>query len=91
VHASNFAIEPWVGFTRERPPMTPDSREVEALLEVPLVHVLDPANLGAQTRHYQGQPYTAPHILWQTHCIWGATCMILGELVTLLEEMGAWQ
>jgi len=88
VHASNFAIEPWVGCTPKRPPMTPDPREVETLLEVPLLHLLDPANLGSQTRHLQGQPYTAPHFLWQTHCIWGATCMILGEFVTLLEELG---
>lgn len=87
VNASNFAIEPWVGFTDRRPAMVPDAREVEALLEVPLAHLLDPESLGWQTRMYQGTPYTAPHFLWQTHCIWGATCMILGELVTLLEEI----
>ncbi len=88
VHASNFAVEPWVGTTQERPVMTPDPREVEALLEVPLRHLMDAANIGWQNRIYQGQPYTAPHIVWQSYCIWGATCMILGELVTLLEAMG---
>jgi 8-oxo-dGTP pyrophosphatase MutT (NUDIX family) len=88
VHASNFAVQPWVGSTRQRPNMTPDPREVEALLEVPLWHMLDPASIGWTTRRYRGQPYTAPHILWQSHCIWGATCMILGELAVLLEEMG---
>ncbi len=30
----------------------------------------------------------APHFVWQAHRIWGATCMILGELVVLLEELG---
>ena len=87
VPSSNFAVQPWVGSTSMRPAMSPDPREVEALLEMPLAHLLDPANLGWQTRVYQGQPYTAPHILWQSHCIWGATCMILGEFATLLEQM----
>ena len=31
--------------------------------------------------------YSAPHFLFQSYRIWGATCMILGELVTVLEEM----
>ena len=34
-----------------------------------------------------GCRYVAPHFAWQEHRIWGATCMILGELVTLLEEL----
>lgn len=88
VPASNFAIEPWVGFSPQRPPLEPNPQEVAALLEVPLPYLLDPANLGCSPRQYQGQPYTAPHFLWQSHQIWGATCMILGELVLLLESMG---
>lgn len=88
VRASNFAVEPWVGFAEQRPPLEPNPQEVAALLEVPLPHLLDPANLGCRTRHWEDQAYTAPHFLWQTHQIWGATCMILGELLTLLEELG---
>ena len=86
VHASRFRIEPWVGVAWDRPAMVPNPAEVAALLEVPLDHLLDPANLSCHTRMYQGQSYTAPHFAWREHSIWGATCMILGELVTLLEE-----
>lgn len=88
VHASHFRIEPWVGVTWQRPAMTPNPAEVAALLEVPLDHLLDPTNLSCHTRTYRGQSYTAPHFAWQEHSIWGATCMILGELVTVLEELG---
>jgi 8-oxo-dGTP pyrophosphatase MutT (NUDIX family) len=86
VEASNYRVEPWVAFSRERPPMEANPAEVEQLLEVPLAHLLDTANFGCHERTRHGQPYSAPHFAWCEHRIWGATCMILGELVTLLEE-----
>lgn len=87
VHASNFRIEPWVAATTVRPDWSPNPVEVEQLLEIPLLHLCDPATLGCHERQYQGQSYTAPHFAWQSHRVWGATCMILGELVTLLEPL----
>jgi len=89
VHASRFRIEPWVAATNQRPQWQPNPVEVEQLLEVPLRHLLDPASLGSHRREYGGRPYTAPHFLWQSCRIWGATCLILGELVTLVQEMQA--
>ena len=85
VQASNFLVTPWVGATDGRPELIPNPAEVEQLLEVPLTHLLDPANFGSHRRQHQGQSYTAPHFTWQSHRIWGATCAILGELVTVLE------
>ena len=86
VAVSNFLIRPWVAATTRRPAFSPNSAEVEELLEVPLAHLLNPESFGSHRREYQGQPYTAPHFAWQSHRIWGATCMILGELLTVLEE-----
>ena len=88
VATSNFRVEPWVGVADRRPQLVPNPTEVDELLEVPLAHLLDPAHFGSHQREAQGRCYTAPHFAWQTHRIWGATCMILGELVTLLEELG---
>jgi 8-oxo-dGTP pyrophosphatase MutT (NUDIX family) len=87
VHASNFRVEPWVAAGDRRPVWNPNVEEVEQLLEVPLAHLLDPANLGGHQRFYRGLPYTAPHIDWQGCRIWGATCRILGELIAVLEEL----
>jgi 8-oxo-dGTP pyrophosphatase MutT (NUDIX family) len=87
VAVSNFRVEPWVGVAPSRPAMVPNADEVAALLEVPVEHLMDPANFGAHDRSDRaGISFTAPHFLWQSHRIWGATCLILGELVTLLEE-----
>ncbi len=88
VRASNFRVEPHVAAAAERPPMTPNPAEVQELLEVPLAHLLDPATLGCHQREHEGRPYTAPHFRWQERRIWGATCMILGELVTVVESLG---
>jgi 8-oxo-dGTP pyrophosphatase MutT (NUDIX family) len=88
VSASNFRVKPWVGVTRQQPHLVANPTEVEEIIEVPLPHLLDPANLGSQQRHTDGISYTAPHFRWQSHRIWGATCLILGELVTLLSEKG---
>jgi 8-oxo-dGTP pyrophosphatase MutT (NUDIX family) len=87
VSVSNFTVEPWVGFTEPRPELVPNPAEVEELLEVPLAHLLDEANFGSHRREYQGRPCSAPHFLWQSHRIWGATCTILGELVMILQEL----
>jgi len=87
VQASNFLVTPLVGVTDARPELTPNPREVQQLLEVPLAHLLDPANFGSHRRRHHGRSYTAPHFTWQSHRIWGATCAILGELVAVLEGL----
>jgi 8-oxo-dGTP pyrophosphatase MutT (NUDIX family) len=88
VHASNFRVEPWVGTAQRRPAMAPNAAEVAELLEVPLAHLVNPANFASHQRQQQGVVYEAPHFSWPPHRIWGATCRILGELVTILGELG---
>ncbi len=85
VQASNFVVTPWVASTEIQPHWRPSPMEVAELLEVPLAHLLDPACLGSHRRSYRGEVYTAPHFVWQSHQIWGATCLVLGELVHLVE------
>jgi 8-oxo-dGTP pyrophosphatase MutT (NUDIX family) len=87
VHASNYLVTPWVAAVASQPLFVRNPMEVEQILEVPLAHLLDPANIGSHARQYQGQAFVAPHFIYQAHHIWGATCGILGEFVTLLETM----
>ena len=88
VPASNFHVEPWVGVARQQPRLVANPAEVEEIIQIPLPHLLAPANLGSQQRSSEGISYTAPHFIWQSHQVWGATCLILGELVMLLSERG---
>jgi 8-oxo-dGTP pyrophosphatase MutT (NUDIX family) len=88
VNASNYRVEPWVAAAERRPVMIPNAAEVAELFEIPLRHLTDPANFGHHVREHQSTPYEAPHFFWPPHRIWGATCMILGEFVTVLGELG---
>jgi 8-oxo-dGTP pyrophosphatase MutT (NUDIX family) len=87
VQVSNFHVDPWVAAADQRPVWTPNVVEVDELLEIPLEHLLDPENLGCHERRKGEECYRVPHFLWQTHRVWGATCAILGELVTVLDEL----
>lgn len=86
IDGSNFSVTPWVAATDSRPLFVPNAEEVAEVFEVPLSGLLDPSQFGSEQRQHEGHRYTAPCFLFQSHRIWGATCMILGELVTLLEE-----
>jgi 8-oxo-dGTP pyrophosphatase MutT (NUDIX family) len=87
VQASNYRVEPWVAAAAARPRFVPSPEEVAEVLEVPLPHLLDPVHFGSHPREHEGHAYVAPHFLFGPHRIWGATCMILGEFVTVLEEI----
>ncbi len=88
VFVSEFQISPWVAAVAERPLFEPSPAEVSELLEVPLAHLLDGASRGIHRRRQRGIELTAPHFLWGRHRIWGATAMILSELVAAVCEAG---
>jgi hypothetical protein len=82
--ASDFRVIPWVGVVDETPAWNPNPSEVERVLEVPLVHLLDPANTGSMARRQRGVEFRAPCFYWREERIWGATSMILAELAAVL-------
>jgi 8-oxo-dGTP pyrophosphatase MutT (NUDIX family) len=86
VRASNFLIAPWIGCCSRRPHFTPNAAEVADYFEVPLKHFLDPANFSSHEREHRGDRYVFPHFSWAEHQVWGATCRILGEFVTILQD-----
>jgi hypothetical protein len=86
--ASNFQIDPWVAATSEAPDWHPNEREVERLLEIPLRHLLDPKSRGHIERRQRGLEFQAPCFTWDGERIWGATSMILAELVASVGPLG---
>jgi 8-oxo-dGTP pyrophosphatase MutT (NUDIX family) len=84
--ASNYTIAPWVGAMSVAPSWNPNRREVDAVLEVPLSHLVDPANTGRVERRQRGLEFSAPCFRWQSQPVWGATSMILAELLASLSD-----
>jgi 8-oxo-dGTP pyrophosphatase MutT (NUDIX family) len=85
--ASDYRVIPWVGAISTTPSWNPSPREVQRVLEVPLTHLSDPANLGSFDRGQRGVAHSAPCFHFESERIWGATSMVLAELVAIMAGM----
>jgi 8-oxo-dGTP pyrophosphatase MutT (NUDIX family) len=83
---SNFLVRPFVGrITEPGPyPFAHSEIEVAEILEVPLAHLRDDANVETELRNYQGREVMAYSYRWNEHIIWGATARILTQFLDLL-------
>jgi 8-oxo-dGTP pyrophosphatase MutT (NUDIX family) len=84
VYGTNFLITPWVVALRGSVIFQPNAAEVQETLQVPLAHLLNPANRGHHIEQRGMLRFMAPHFRWEGHNIWGATSMILAELVAII-------
>ena len=84
---SGYRIHPYVASCPERPLFRPDPVEVAELLEVPLATLLDPATRREEEWELHGRTVRVPFFQVGKHKVWGATAMVLNELVTLLREL----
>ncbi|PKO20610.1 MAG: CoA pyrophosphatase [Chloroflexi bacterium HGW-Chloroflexi-1] len=90
---SDFYIYPVVAYAAERPGFTPNPEEVAEVIEAPLAHLLAADTCQVETWEVRGQPVRVPFYAVGPHKVWGATAMVLSELVTLLsarEGSPAW-
>lgn len=83
---SNYCVYPVVAVARERPEFHPSEHEVEEVIEVSLDHLLNPENIRREMWHYKGSDIKVPFYSFKSHKIWGATAMILSELIELLKR-----
>lgn len=83
IYPSNNLVLPVVGWTAERPTFLPDPREVALLIEASVLEFLDPANYRTEVWELASRSATVPLFGIQNQIIWGATAMILGELLAL--------
>jgi len=82
---SDFEVHPFVGhYRRGRPAFVPDAREVAAIVEVPLDLLLDPATRVEEVWELHGLQMRVPFFLVGGYKVWGATAMMLSELVERL-------
>jgi 8-oxo-dGTP pyrophosphatase MutT (NUDIX family) len=83
IRPSNNLVLPVVGWSAERPTFLPDAREVALLIEASLLEFLDPANQRTEVWELQNRTANVPLFGVRNQIIWGATAMILGELLAL--------
>lgn len=81
---SNYCVYPVVGATGTRPSLFPADGEVAAILHVPVSRILDPTCRVVRNRQIRGAAIEAPCFHIPPHEIWGATAMMLAELLLVL-------
>jgi 8-oxo-dGTP pyrophosphatase MutT (NUDIX family) len=84
IPVSGFRLHPVVATTPERPALEASDEEVARILEVPLLTLMDPTCLVESERQRDGRLLTIPAFRVCGEEIWGATAMILAELLALL-------
>ncbi len=77
---TGFTVTPIVGLVPERFDPVAEQGEVEEVFEVPMAHVLDPANFTIHSRVWQGHERRYWAVPYGPHYIWGATARILKGL-----------
>lgn len=85
---SNYCIYPVVALTENRPDFQPSHLEVAEILEIPLDHLLDPQNIRRETWTFRGTDVEVPFYAFGEHKIWGATAMVLAELLAIVKGTG---
>ena len=86
---SDFEVHPTVAWysNGERPTFLPSADEVAELLEVPLRHLFQPETRVEEKWQLHGHEMTVPFFAVNEHKVWGATAMMLSELVERLKTV----
>jgi 8-oxo-dGTP pyrophosphatase MutT (NUDIX family) len=81
---SNYCIYPTVAFIPGRLEFHIQPEEVAAVIEAPIDRLADPGSVRREIWHYGGLDHNVPYYELDGHKIWGATAMVLAELLALL-------
>lgn len=81
---SGFCVYPVVAYSSLTPTFAPSLDEVAEVLEVAIERLLLPETRCEETWELRGAPVLVPYYAVGQHKVWGATAMVLCELLALL-------
>lgn len=83
IPVSRFLVHPFVGVIDNRPLFRPQVSEVSSILEIPLTRLKDPAARKTTDLSIVSGPLlrNVPYYDLHGHIVWGATAMMLSELL----------
>jgi 8-oxo-dGTP pyrophosphatase MutT (NUDIX family) len=89
IPVSGFRLHPIVAAAERRPDLRPADGEVARILELPLASMVVPDQVAWQHMTRDGRTFDVPTFHADEHTeIWGATAMVLAELLVLLGWQG---
>ncbi len=84
---SNYWVKPIVGVLDTKPPFFPDAREVAAIHEIPLSEISNPDILTKKYIDVRGMKLKTTGFDIQGQWIWGATALMMWELLDVLQDV----
>lgn len=85
---SNLLVTPYIALAPAPPTFTPDPREVAGIFEMPLSDFFNPNNRKEKSVTVLGKHrLKVPAFYIQEQTVWGATAMMINELIHLIEEL----
>lgn len=83
---SGYRVTPVTAFVRDGYHLRLQASEVEDAFEVPFSFILTPANWRREEMDWRGKPREIFAFRWREQRVWGATAMILRNLIRRLEQ-----
>lgn len=88
IPVSNSLVFPTVGMTQTRPDFIPNPTEVEEIIEVPLIRFFEEGVVKQKLIHTSsGFKVDAPYFDIDGRVLWGATSMMMSELVAVIRPI----
>ena len=86
IPVSNMIVTPVIGWISEKPVFIHQPEEVVFLIEADLKKLLDPAIVKVKPFEIRGEMLDIKYFDYEGNTIWGATAMILHELLIILRR-----
>jgi 8-oxo-dGTP pyrophosphatase MutT (NUDIX family) len=86
IPVSNILVTPVVGNTIKKPDFTEQLEEVVFLFDADIERLLDPSIRKIKPMEVRGESINVKYFDYDGNVIWGATAMMLHELLTIIRE-----
>lgn len=88
IPASNILVTPVIGWVKNMPEFIIDPKEVAFLINADLKKLIDPAIVKIKPYEIRGRIIEVKYFDYDDNMIWGATAMILQELLVIVKNSG---
>jgi 8-oxo-dGTP pyrophosphatase MutT (NUDIX family) len=86
IPASNIMVTPVIGWMSARPDFHLDFKEVKYLINADLKKLIEPSMVKIKPYEIRGRIIEVKYFDYENNMIWGATAMILQELLTVVKS-----
>lgn len=83
IPVSNYMVHPYVGWMEVAPSFNPDPAEVQYVIEADYSLLQNPLHRASEKEHRHGMTVDVPYFRVGKERIWGATAMMLSEVLQL--------